>query len=140
MPHILFLDDAQKRWDAAKPKIKKVVGVKARFVQTAAACIAALTEQPWDVVFLDHDLSKTDIDSRMKNTGAEVVRHLILWPLHWAHKLPSRIVVHSHNETGVRYMTGALRCLDCSIVVARFGSKDFSRLLDGLPLYCLGLR
>lgn len=65
-----------------------------RWVKTSAEALAALAEQEWDVLSLDHDLGGDD-------TSRPVVLHLCEhggWP--------RRVLVHSANPVGVEWLRG----------------------------------
>jgi CheY-like chemotaxis protein len=103
--NILFLDDSPERIRAFKRAIPY-----ATIVETAAECIKQIGKEEWDWVLLDHDLGGEQfVDSDRKDTGMEVVRHLIA---NKPDKLP-RIIVHSLNSEARQKM-----CLD--LVVAGY--------------------
>ena len=66
----LFLDDSKER-----TKFFKQYFPNAKCVETAKECIEKLSEEDWDVVFLDHDLGgKVMVSESELETGSEVVR------------------------------------------------------------------
>lgn len=96
---VLFLDDATGR----RSKFIQLVP-HGHCVETADACIAKLAE-PWDVVFLDHDLGgEAHSDPAGDNTGSAVVR--------WVAANRPRVrcfVVHSLNTPAGTAMVRGLQ-------------------------------
>jgi len=98
MIRVLFLDDAPERRAEFNRRVPHGV-----CVETAAACIERLAE-PWDVVFLDHDLGgEVHSDPAGANTGSAVVRWI-------AANRPQVgwFVVHSLNTPAGRAMQADL--------------------------------
>jgi len=96
---ILFLDDSKKRI-----KRFKAANPHAHTVETAEECIAALENQKWTEVYLDHDLGgEAWVDSNRADTGFEVVRWIVK-------NKPEvkRFTVHSHNHLAAPLMARAL--------------------------------
>jgi CheY-like chemotaxis protein len=85
---ILFLDDDNERIE----KFNKY-GFDATIVKNAEDAIKELSSNNFDVVFLDHDLEGVFNDPAGKNTGSEVVRHILANPVPPA----TRFIVHSFN-------------------------------------------
>lgn len=78
-------------------------------------------QPPYDLILLDHDLGGEQmVDSRNINTGAEFCRWLVL-----THPdLDSRIIVHSYNPDGAKYMMETLRELGgVNAIRTPFGSS-----------------
>lgn len=95
--NVLVLEDAKYRQKEFRSNIPCAV-----IVDTAEACIAELQKatEPWDWVFLDHDLGEEIyVDTAEKNTGSEVVRWIR------ANKPEIKnIIVHSLNHSAAHYM------------------------------------
>jgi hypothetical protein len=87
---LLFLDD-----DPVRAEIFLAENPEAVWVQTARECLERLAE-PWDEVYLDHDLGgEVFVDLNREDCGMEVVRWLCLEPR--PHLRQTQFVVHSHN-------------------------------------------
>ena len=71
----------------------------ATYCKTADKAIAALKEESFNAIFLDHDLHWMHVDNSIfKGTGKEVARFLA------ESKYPGIIVIHSRNEEGAASM------------------------------------
>jgi len=95
--NVLWLDDAPER-----TKRFRSYAPYATLTETAQECIDALAaaDEPWDIVFLDHDLGgEIYVDTAEKNTGSEVVRWI-------GENEPQilKIVVHSCNPEAAKWM------------------------------------
>lgn len=122
---LLFLDD-----NPARHRDYKARGGHGRMVKTVEECLAALSEQGWDVVFLDHDLDGREyVDPREDGHGGEVAREMARWP--WPHPKPT-VVLHSHHPTGGEYMAEYLGEAGFIVVRARFRTKAFWAVLDAV--------
>jgi len=96
--NVLWLDDSNDR-----TKLFRSHAPYAVLTETAAECIAKMiaADEPWDVVFLDHDLGgETYVDPSLPNTGSAVVR----WICENKPKI-KRVIVHSCNTVAAQYMT-----------------------------------
>jgi response regulator RpfG family c-di-GMP phosphodiesterase len=84
--------------------------------KTAAAAIEILSTEPFDLVFLDHDLSWEDAadSTRLHGNGKEVARYLARTGF------AGRVVIHSKNEEGV----DAMRKILPAAMPARFGDFE----------------
>lgn len=99
---ILFLDD-----DPRRARVFLDRNPEAIWIQTARECIAKLTE-PWDEVYLDHDLGGEHfVDVERDDCGMEVVRWLCREPV--AHLMETSFVIHSHNLTAALMMVLLMR-------------------------------
>lgn len=99
---ILFLDD-----DPHRAKVFLDRNPEAIWIQTARECIAKLTE-PWDEVYLDHDLGGEHfVDVERDDCGMEVVRWLCREPV--AHLIETPFVIHSHNLAAALMMVLLMR-------------------------------
>jgi DNA-binding NarL/FixJ family response regulator len=89
--NVLILEDAQYRIKDFRSYMPF-----AKIIKHADDCIEQLekAEEPWDILFLDHDLdNQTYVDPEEFNTGSEVVRWIVK-------NKPEikQIIIHSHNE------------------------------------------
>lgn len=70
-------------------------------VENANDAIKQLTDNKWDVLFLDHDLGgSVHVSIDEKNTGSEVARFLKKNP----DKIPGLVILHSLNIDGRKNM------------------------------------
>lgn len=112
----LFLDDDPARADAFLDKFPD-----AHWVETAADCIAALAEQAWDEIHLDHDLEgEWFVDSERDDCGMEVVRWLTSEPR--SHLMAAKFVVHTHNQNAAMVMVTQLGLAGYYVLEQPFGS------------------
>jgi CheY-like chemotaxis protein len=102
---VLVLDDS--RQEQFKERLSSVGMTDVVYTASAAQCIKALTDQQFDLIFLDYDLTYMEIDKpSSENTGAVVARWLSehkMNPNHNAH-----IVIHSVDPHGSQYMNDFL--------------------------------
>jgi CheY-like chemotaxis protein len=98
--NILLVDDNAHRITFFQNGLK---GHKLTVCSHARAAIKALKKTSFDVIFLDHDLEKGQIDPESENSGSEVARyiadHEIVCPC---------IVLHSENDVGRASMESIL--------------------------------
>jgi hypothetical protein len=116
-PKILFLDDRSKRIHSAMHKFKNC---NFTIVTTVVECLRFLSEEEWDVVFLDHDLGGHEfIDPDWDECGMEVVRYLegTAWP---PEKKRPDFVVHSSNVFGATAMEIRLKKMGFSVLRKRW--------------------
>ena len=96
---ILFLDDFSERSEEFLALVPH-----GHWVETAADCIARLAE-PWDVVFLDHDLGgMAFVDPQEEDTGSGVVRWVVA-----NRPAVGRFIVHSLNQGAAEQMVADLQ-------------------------------
>jgi hypothetical protein len=125
---VLFLDDDPIRLDRFKSLMPYAVQVS-----TADEAMEALTEDSYDVIFLDHDLGgEIFVDSDVHNTGATVALWLSDNLTYIQHK--SLIVIHSFNPVGVDYMYNLLKD-SYKTIKAPFGSIPFLNIVKELNQY-----
>lgn len=112
---VFVLDDTEDRLGWFR---KHLPGVELRWAKTAKQAIEILASEPFDLVFLDHDLSFMDagFPERQFGNGKEVARYLAI------KKFAGRVVIHSKNEDGVKAMAKILP----AATIARF--DDFEIL------------
>jgi hypothetical protein len=92
---VFVLDDTEDRLNWFRERLPQ-----ARTAKTAYEAIEILAAEPFDVVFLDHDLGFLDAADprRQHGNGKEVARFLAI------RKFPGRIVIHSRNLDAVPLM------------------------------------
>ena len=99
---ILFLDDNYERGRRFLASYPDAV-----WVEHADECIELLS-QPWDEVWLDHDLGgEMFVDSRRDDCGMEVIRHIV--ENQPEHLRQTRFIIHSHNDEASPLMAETLR-------------------------------
>lgn len=88
---VFVLDDTEDRLRWFR---KHLPGVELRWAKTAKLAIEILSTEPFDLVFLDHDLSFMDagFPERQFGNGKEVARFLAI------KKFRGRVVIHSHAD------------------------------------------
>lgn len=106
MERVLILDDDKGRHDKFK---RKLIGNEVCHCYTADEAIEALkNNEPYDYIFLDHDLS-TEFEKPGKGTGYEVANWIANHPQKTAKK---RIMIHSLNNIGAAAMMKRLGDVD----------------------------
>jgi hypothetical protein len=117
---VFVLDDSEERLEWFRARVPQM-----RAAKTASAAIALLSEETFDVVFLDHDLSFMDagFPDRQFDNGKEVARFLEI------SKFAGRVVIHSKNEAGVAAMKKILP----EARIARFDDFEITSLPAPAP-------
>lgn len=117
---VLFLDDSERRIQIAEEYFTQEYGdVIFCVAMTADTAIEylRLTEEPWDIVMLDHDLGGNVFqNSEEENCGMAVVRYI-----ERTRPKIKRIVVHSWNVPAGREMQGRLQRAGYDTVYQPFG-------------------
>lgn len=122
---MLFLDDDPARHSKFQSRCPY-----ATRVETSAATIKQLSENEFDIVFLDHDLGgEIFVDSDREDTGMEVVR----W-LQSNHCTIELIVIHSLNDGAVTNMVTRLRQSGYRVLAFPFTSFDSADVYSQLGL------
>lgn len=98
---ILVLDDDQYR---LKQFQQRLIGHVVHCTETASDTIKMLSEESFDVVFLDHDLGGTAYVPSGPGTGYEVAK----WLSEHVDRKPKQIVIHSFNAPGANNMKSLL--------------------------------
>lgn len=99
---ILVLEDNPDRQEAFRRRYPDAV-----IVATAPACIERLAE-PWDLVYLDHDLGGNRLPgSDREDCGMVAVRYII--EHRPEHLEPAKFVIHSANHHRAQIMVADLR-------------------------------
>lgn len=107
-----MLDDTEDRLRWFR---EQLAGVFCRQAKTAGEALDVLAE-PFDLVFLDHDLSWEDagFPERQHGNGKEIARYLART------NFSGRVVIHSKNEDGIK----AMKKLLPAATIARFGDFE----------------
>jgi len=118
---VLILDDDPGRHDAFNLMLPDA---QVFHTYTAGQAIRALKKNPtFDVVFLDHDLPKSQelVGVRDPGDGLQVATFIAdqLDPS----RIPHQIVIHSWNKAGSRAMARALKKTDCLVTQKRFSTS-----------------
>ena len=98
---ILILED---NWERQEQFSKNLVGHNLTITDSSKTAIAKLSNEKWDVLFLDHDLGGLVYVQSGENTGFEVAEFLKLNQKH----MPQNIIVHSLNVPGSQNIIAAL--------------------------------
>jgi hypothetical protein len=123
---ILFLDDDPARAEAFRARYPHAI-----WARTAEECQARLAE-PWDVVYLDHDLGgETFVDHERDDCGMEVVRWLDREPR--PHLQGTRFVVHTRNPNAACIMVVHLEAMGYSAQAVPFGNLLLAPPSAGRP-------
>lgn len=98
-------DNLEKAGRIRIPAFKrKFIGHNVVWVQTATEAIAALANEDWDALFLDHDLGGEAYVQSGPGTGYEVA----VWLEQHPDRKPPQIFLHSLNPAGRDNMKAAL--------------------------------
>lgn len=118
---VFVLDDTQDRLMWFRSQLRGVA--RLRDAKTADRALEILSDEPFDLVFLDHDLSWLDAAdvTRLHGNGKEVARYLARTGF------AGRVVIHSKNEAGVALMREILP----AATIARF--DDFEIMVEPAP-------
>lgn len=98
----LILEDDHNRMSQMHTKMIGIAHLT--IVETANEAIAALTDDSWDLLSLDHDLGGEEMVDSGPGTGYEVA----CWLENNPHKQPAVIWIHSLNPVGRNRMSQAL--------------------------------
>jgi hypothetical protein len=109
---ILFLDDRSKRIHSA---IKKFANDDLTIVTNVKECLRFLSEEEWDVVYLDHDLGGEEFcDPDSPTCGMEIVRYIGKTEYPIKKKWPE-FIIHSSNVFAATLMEDGLDELGFSV-------------------------
>ncbi len=127
MINVLFLDDMEWRHSEFSKVVDHLPDVFISRVFTAGAAIDLLSSEPFDQVFLDHDLCAQDVmmapgAPSVVPTGMDVVDAILAMP-----RPPTQVVVHSCNGPAAARMVERLETHPAGIWVRRI---PFPTLLD----------
>lgn len=103
---ILFLDDRSKRIHSA---LKRFSHDDLTIVATVVECLRFISNEDWDVIYLDHDLGGGEFcDPKSTTCGMEVIRYIekTEWP---PEKKRPAFVIHSSNSLAATKMEKALK-------------------------------
>ena len=98
---ILVLDDDNTRQRVFQ---QALIGKILEQAYTAEEAIQKLKDHPFDIVFLDHDLSGKVMVVSGKGTGFEVAK----WLRDNPGRMPKQIIIHSFNPVGAQNMKDVL--------------------------------
>ncbi len=119
MKRILFFDDDDCRHQSFRMTHSELTGEHVVHVHRPSQAIEALRTQPFDEVWLDHDM---DFIPGEMQTGMAVAL-FIADHLEWG-KQPERVIIHSWNAEAAGQMAIVLkRCPIKTIVLQEFGSR-----------------
>ncbi len=108
---ILILEDDPERHKAFR---KWLLRDAVTIVETTSACIQKLTDESWDILFLDHDLGGETMVPSDAGTGYEVAQ----WLTHNPDHLPfTQIILHSYNPVGRENMY--------QVLMNKFGNPSY---------------
>ena len=116
-PKVLFMDDRSKRIHSAIGKFKNC---DLTIVTNVIECLQFLSNEEWDVVFLDHDLGGQEfMDPSSPFSGMEVLRYIsrTSWPIE---KKKPNFVIHSSNTFAAMAMEEYLKEMKFSVVRRRW--------------------
>ena len=89
------------------------------WVQTVEQCIDLL-QQPWDEVYLDHDLGgEVLVDHERPDSGMAVVRWLCEEPR--PHLQETRFIIHTHNPNAACMVVLHLQVMGFNVQASPFG-------------------
>lgn len=110
---VFVLDDTEDRLAWFRDRLPGV-----RTAKTAHQAIEILAAEPFDVVFLDHDLGFLDAadPTRQHGNGKEVARFLAI------RKFAGKVVIHSRNVDAVPFMKKILP----QATIAAYGDFEIS--------------
>ena len=99
--HILILEDNLERQEQFK---KNLVGHNIEITDSSKTAIQKLTNEKWNLLFLDHDLGGQVYVESGENTGYEVAEFLKFNNKH----IPQNVIVHSLNVPGAQNILSVL--------------------------------
>jgi hypothetical protein len=108
---VFVLDDTEDRLSWFRQRLPKM-----RYAKTAQDALEILSNEPFDLVFLDHDLSWLDagFPDRQFDNGKHVARRLAYI------NFQGQVIIHSKNEQGALAMKKILP----QATLERFGDFD----------------
>lgn len=83
--------------------------------------LEALSDGPYDLAFLDHDLGGPYFAPEGEPSGTELARHIVTLP---PEKRPTQVVVHTWNPAGRARMVDILREAGVKVQAIPFSAKD----------------
>ena len=126
-PRTLFLDD-----DPVRAVLFQAEHPDAVWVQTVPECLARLAE-PWDEVYLDHDLGgESFVDHEREDCGMAVVRWLC--EAERPHLKTTHFIIHTLNPHAACIMVFYLQTMGFWVEQRPFGTRAAARGASaGLP-------
>jgi CheY-like chemotaxis protein len=99
---ILVLDDNHSRLAIFR---RKLIGAAVTCVEYVPDCIREIEDnEPFDIIFLDHDLGGKIYVPSGPGTGYEVAQ----WLKNHPEKMPGKVILHTCNENGAACMMSEL--------------------------------
>jgi len=98
---ILILEDSVERQEQF---YKNLINYDVEITDSSKTAIQKLSNEKWDILFLDHDLGGEAYVPSGENTGYEVAKFLE----ENQQFMPRNIVVHSLNSVGAKNINDAL--------------------------------
>lgn len=114
---ILFLDDRSKRIHSAFEKFKDQ---DLRIVTNVTECLRYLSQEDWDLVFLDHDLGGKEFCSLNDPTCGMAVVSYIRWHKWPPEKKKPEFIIHSSNAFAAISMAEVLKDLGFKVSTRRW--------------------
>lgn len=121
---ILILDDSQSRLTTFR---RKLIGAVVTCVEHASDAIREIEEnEPFDYIFLDHDLDGKIYVPSGPGTGYEVAQ----WLKDHPDKMPGKVIIHTCNEKAWPLMMEELpdAILLPGVFMVQFELSDLDRL------------
>lgn len=113
---ILILDDDRNRLSTFR---RKLIGAVVTCVEHVSDCIKMIEDnEPFEIIFLDHDLDGQIYVPSGPGTGYEVAQ----WLKNHPEKMPGKVILHTCNEYGAVLM---LEELPEALLLAGVFSIDF---------------
>lgn len=113
----LVLDDMDERHAVITPMLKRE-GYEVTEARSFDEAIAALRGEPFDEVWLDHDLDNSPpAYGNREMTGYDVANYIAEIP---ASRAPARVYIHSWNPDGAKAMATRLRAAGIPVIVTPF--------------------
>lgn len=121
---VLVLDDMAERHEVFKKKLAASIDHAVLFSQAQQMI---LNNDPYDTIFLDHDLgdAQENADYFVDEYGRRVEyngAHFAYWLVHQRDKLPKNVIVHSVNPDGAKRIEATLRAHRIPVDVIPFTS------------------
>jgi len=120
---ILFLDDDLNRHSKFTEASN---GSEVTFVHGVAQAIEALSNEQFDIAFLDHDLDGRVFVEESEGTGTEVAEYIAKMPAETRPRIVI-VIVHSMNPYGAQRMMNILRGAPGRLLAWQtpFGTQEF---------------
>lgn len=121
---IFILEDDPRRISWMKKNFYS--GIKLDITDVAKEAITLLTENRYDIVFLDHDLGGEQmVDSSVLNTGSTVAKMI-----HETKNKDLTVIIHSYNPSGAEIMINSMRNNGVECHYFPFQSEEFLSVVN----------